>query len=188
MQYADTHPIHRSFSHRPEARADSPNELRNSFRPPEGKKITIFHTALTNRTHCSVSEKRREIRSQLRKSEARERGTDGRSVGPYKTRKGEREIGGERKTENEGHRMASAKMGGPSAPAIRRDPYEVLSVSRDSSDQEIKTAYRKLALKHTDFTAGLLIKSLISVSVEHVLILDRNRVIEDFTAKGFITG
>lgn len=41
----------------------------------------------------------------------------------------------------------SKKEGGSSAPPIRRDPYEVLSVSRDSSDQEIKTAYRKLALK-----------------------------------------
>ena len=41
-----------------------------------------------------------------------------------------------------------SKMEGTSAPAIRRDPYEVLSVSRDSSDQEIKTAYRKLALKY----------------------------------------
>ncbi|KAK9277415.1 hypothetical protein L1049_006958 [Liquidambar formosana] len=41
-----------------------------------------------------------------------------------------------------------SKMEGPSAPAVRRDPYEVLSVSRDSSDQEIKTAYRKLALKY----------------------------------------
>lgn len=39
-------------------------------------------------------------------------------------------------------------MEGTSAPALRRDPYEVLSVSRDSSDQEIKTAYRKLALKY----------------------------------------
>ncbi|KAE8668232.1 hypothetical protein F3Y22_tig00112344pilonHSYRG00267 [Hibiscus syriacus] len=33
------------------------------------------------------------------------------------------------------------------APAVRRDPYEVLCVARDSTDQEIKTAYRKLALK-----------------------------------------
>ncbi|KAJ0962706.1 hypothetical protein J5N97_027828 [Dioscorea zingiberensis] len=39
-------------------------------------------------------------------------------------------------------------MEGPSTPVLRRDPYEVLSVSRDSSDQEIKSAYRKLALKY----------------------------------------
>ncbi|GLT43492.1 hypothetical protein SLA2020_174350 [Shorea laevis] len=44
--------------------------------------------------------------------------------------------------------MRSKKMEGTSAPTIRRDPYEVLCVSKDSTDQEIKTAYRKLALKY----------------------------------------
>ncbi|GAB4840319.1 Chaperone protein dnaJ 15 [Ancistrocladus abbreviatus] len=50
--------------------------------------------------------------------------------------------------------MAS-KTGGSSAPVLRRDPYEVLCVTRDSSEQEIKTAYRKLALKyHPDKNAN----------------------------------
>ncbi|KAH7571149.1 hypothetical protein ACOSP7_019792 [Xanthoceras sorbifolium] len=44
--------------------------------------------------------------------------------------------------------MSSKKMEGTSAPTNRRDPYEVLCVTRDSTDQEIKTAYRKLALKY----------------------------------------
>ncbi|KAL2233375.1 UNVERIFIED_CONTAM: Chaperone protein dnaJ 15 [Sesamum indicum] len=46
--------------------------------------------------------------------------------------------------------MGGSKTEGSSATVSRRDPYEVLSVSRDSSDLEIKTAYRKLALKCAD--------------------------------------
>lgn len=39
------------------------------------------------------------------------------------------------------------KSKGGAEKSIRKDPYEVLGLSRGSTDQEIKSAYRRLALK-----------------------------------------
>lgn len=40
---------------------------------------------------------------------------------------------------------------------LRRDPYEVLGVSTDSSDHDIRTAYRTLALRSFSYSSYILL-------------------------------
>ncbi|CAL9239874.1 unnamed protein product [Arabidopsis halleri] len=57
--------------------------------------------------------------------------------------------------------MSAKKVDGLSAPAIRRDPYKVLSVPKDANDQEINSAYRNLSLNNL----GVPIKTSVNVNV-----------------------
>src|SRR2546421_8318526 len=50
--------------------------------------------------------------------------------------------------------MSKTHMPRPNATSMRRDPYDVLAVSRDASEQEIKKAFRQLARElHPDVNA-----------------------------------
>src|SRR2546421_4648103 len=50
--------------------------------------------------------------------------------------------------------MSKTHMPRPNATSMRRDPYDVLAVSRDASEQEIKRAFRQLARElHPDVNA-----------------------------------